>query len=81
MIFIRNLLARHELEVAKFYMKRKAYVAAANRASKVVSGFQGTKYVPDALKIMVDAYTAIGATKQAEDAARVLRMNYQGKAK
>lgn len=79
MIFIRNVLARHELQVAQFYMEHKAYVAAANRATNVVSHYQGTPYVPDALKIMIKAYTALGATKQAEDAARVLKLNYPKK--
>ncbi len=72
MIFIRKVIARHELEVAQFYMKREAYVAAANRASGVVAHYQGTPYVEDALKIMVEAYTALGAKEQAQEAEKQL---------
>ena len=76
MIYIRNLLAEHELDVAKFYMKRKAYVAAANRASYIVQHFEGTLQVKQALQIMVKAYQTLGATKQAAEAAEVLQRNY-----
>ncbi len=72
MIFIRKVIARHELKVAQFYMKREAYVAAANRASGIVAHYQGSPYVEDALKIMVKAYTALGATEQAHDAEKQL---------
>jgi outer membrane protein assembly factor BamD len=76
MIYIRDLLARHELQVAKFYMDYDAYVAAANRASYIVKHFQGAPQVVDALKIMVKAYTELGDTKQANDAYRILKLNY-----
>jgi outer membrane protein assembly factor BamD len=51
-------------------------VAAANRGAYIVKYFEGTPEVPGALKVMVEAYTALGATKQANDAARVLQLNY-----
>lgn len=76
MLYIRDIMARHELEVAKFYMKHEEYVAAANRAGTVVAHFEGTKYVPDALKIMIKAYRETGATEQANAAIRVLKLNY-----
>ena len=72
MIFIRKVIARHELKVAQFYMKREAYVAAANRASGIVAHYQGSPYVEDALKIMVRAYTALGAEEQAKEAEKQL---------
>lgn len=79
MIYIRDLMAQRELEVAKFYYSRKAYVAAANRASIIVKHYQGSPVVADALKIMVDSYTALGDQKQANDALRVLQINYPNK--
>lgn len=76
MIYIRNLIARHELQVAQYYLGRKSYVAAANRGAYIVKYFEGTPVVPEALKIMIKSYTELGATKQAEDAARVLKKSY-----
>ena len=76
MVYLRNLFAKHELDVAKFYMRRKAYVAANNRASYIVEHFQGAPEVKEALVILVQANTALGLTKPAEDAKRVLKLNY-----
>jgi len=76
MIYIRDLLARHELQVAQFYMDHEAYVAAANRAGYIVKHFQGAPQVIDALKIMVKSYTELGDTKEANDAYRILKLNY-----
>lgn len=76
MVYIRNLLAQHELELAQFYMKRKTYVAAANRASQVVEHYPGVPQTIPALAIMVQAYTALGQTQMANEAMRVLQSNY-----
>ena len=58
-------------------MQRGAYLAAANRANRVVTNFQRTDSVAVALKIMVDAYTKLGMTALADDAQRVLTLNKQ----
>jgi outer membrane protein assembly factor BamD len=76
MLYIRNLIAGHELQVANFYLQHQAYVAAANRAAYIVEHFEGTPQVVEALKIMVKAYTALGDVKQANDALSVLRHSY-----
>lgn len=76
MVYLRNLLADHELDVAQYYYSRRAYVAAANRANGVVRGYQGTPAVPDALVIMVKSYRALQMTQNANDAYRVLAYNY-----
>lgn len=75
MLFLRANLAKAELHVARYYMKRGAYLAAANRATYVVEHFQRTSAVPEALEIMIQAYTAIGEEKLAADARRVLTLN------
>lgn len=75
MLYIRDLLAKHELDVAQFYYKRKAYVAAANRASNVVQHYQGTSQVRPALTLMVKAYEQMGKPELAEQARQVLRFN------
>ncbi len=73
--YIRNLLAKHELDVAKFYFKRQAYVAAANRASGVVQHYQGSTQVRPALELMIQSYENMGKPELAEQAKRVLHYN------
>lgn len=76
MIHQRNLMARHEIHVANYYLKREAYLAAANRGRYVVENFQHTPVVPDALAVMAQAYYFLGLPELAEDSARVLALNY-----
>lgn len=76
MIYIRNLLAQHQLEIAQYYMRRKAYVAAANRAGDVVRSYPGAPQVIPALHVMVEAYTKLNEPDMANDALRVLNTNY-----
>lgn len=75
MLYIRSLLAKHELVIAKFYLARHAYIAAANRASDIVKNFKGAPQTKEALQVMVESYTALGLTKQADDAAKILKLN------
>jgi outer membrane protein assembly factor BamD len=76
MFYVRNLLAEHELQIAKFYFDHKAYVAAANRASYIVKHFVGASQIRDALKIMIKSYRFLNLDKQANDAERVLKINF-----
>ncbi len=76
MLHIRSLLAKRELQIAKFYFDRKAYIAAANRASYIVKHLEGAPQIADALKIMIKSYRFLGADKQANDALRVLNLNF-----
>lgn len=75
MIYLRNNLARHEVHVAHYYVRRGAFLAAANRSKYVVENYQRTPAVKEALKVMVTAYNKLGMTKLAEDAQRVLAYN------
>lgn len=76
MIFLRARLARHEIDVANYYFRRKAYLAAANRGRYVVDNYPQTPAVPDALAVMVQAYQLLGLNNLADDALKVLRENY-----
>ena len=76
MVFLRNRLARHELHVAGYYMKRGAYLAAVNRARTVVESYPRTPSVPDALALMAKAYKVLEMPDLSEDTVRVLRLNY-----
>ncbi|PLY17218.1 MAG: outer membrane protein assembly factor BamD [Sedimenticola sp.] len=77
MIYLRNNLAMSELHVARYYMRRGAYVAAANRAKNVVEKYQRTPPVKEALEILVEAYDIMGLTQLSADAQRVLAVNEQ----
>ena len=76
MQYLKNLLAMHEIHVARYYVKRGAWLAAANRARYVVENYQGTPAVSDALAVMTIAYREMGLDDLASDAARVLSLNY-----
>ena len=76
MIYLRNLLADHEVNVANYYMRRGAFVAAVNRARYVVEKYPRTPAIPDALVIMAKAYKVMEMDDLSEDAIRVLELNY-----
>jgi outer membrane protein assembly factor BamD len=75
MLYLNNNLARYEVHVADYYLRRGAYLAAANRASQVVEKFQRTPAVRDALLIMIEAYDRLGMQDLANDARRVVALN------
>jgi len=76
MIFLRNRLAEYEIHVAKYYMTREAYLAAANRAKYVVEHYPKTPSVAKALDIMVTAYKILELNDLADKAQQVLELNY-----
>ena len=76
MIHLRNVLAEHEVNVARYYMRRSAFVAALNRAQYVVEKYPRTPSIPDALVIMAKAYKIMEMNDLSEDAIRVLEINY-----
>lgn len=76
MIYLRNLLARYEMNIARYYYCRGAYVAAINRASNVLQHYQQSTSTPCALQLMANAYCKLGLTSQANEALSVLHCNY-----
>ena len=76
MNYIVNTLASYEVHVARYYFRRGAYVAAANRAQVVVADFQQSPSAQEALYIMVQSYDRLGMTDLRNDADRVLRQSY-----
>ncbi|MBI3902164.1 MAG: outer membrane protein assembly factor BamD [Nitrosomonadales bacterium] len=77
MQYLINVLARYEIHVAEFYLRRGAYVAAASRAKGVLSSYAQTPASRDALRIMVQAYAAMGMNDLRDDAQRVLDRNVE----
>lgn len=76
MTYLRARLARYEINVANYYFRRKAYLAAANRGRYVVDNYPQTEAVPDALAVMVQAYQLVGLDTLSNDALKVLRANF-----
>ncbi len=77
MLYLRNNLARQEVHIARYYIKRGAFVAAAMRANHVVENYQRTPALKDALEVMIEAYTRLGEEDLARDAQRVLALNQE----
>lgn len=76
MIYLRNMFAQQELNVSKYYFKRKMYVAAIERASYLVKNYPQAPSVKPALVIMYDANKALGLNKAADEALAVYQATY-----
>ena len=76
MRFLVNSLAQNEVHVARYYMKRGAYVAAANRAQYAVQNYPNAPAIEEAVFIMVKAYDALGMEDLRNAADRVMRKNF-----
>jgi len=76
MKYLVNALASHEVHVARYYMKRGAYVAASNRAQYALRNYPQAPAQEDALLIMIQAYDVLGMHELRNDAERVLRKNF-----
>ena len=76
MKYLVSAMAANEVHVARYYMKRKAYVAAANRAQSAIKNYPDAPAIEEALFIMVKAYDEMGMMDLRDDAERVMRKNY-----
>lgn len=76
MVYIRDLLARHQLQIAQYYLRYHAYVAAANRGIMVVRDYPGTPQAATALAVMVTAYRGLGENTMADRSLQSLLQDY-----
>lgn len=76
MIFLRNRLAEHENYVARYYLRRGAYLAALNRAKFAMQSYDGAPAVPESMHIMIESYAALGMTDLAQSTRQVLAENF-----
>ena len=74
---IQDVLASKEMHIGKYYLKRKKWIAAINRFKTVLSDYETTVYVEEALHRLVETYYKIGLVDEAEKYANVLGYNYQ----
>jgi outer membrane protein assembly factor BamD len=80
MKYLVNAMASNEVHVARYYMKRGAYVAAANRSQIAIKNYPDAPAVEEALFIMVKAYDNLGMADLRDDAERVMRKNFPNSA-
>jgi outer membrane protein assembly factor BamD len=76
MIHLRNGMAQSEINVALYYLRRGAHVAAANRAKTIIETYDRAPQVGDALAVLVQSYHELGQDSLSDDAARVLQTNF-----
>jgi len=72
---IKNLIARHELFIAEYYVDRKAYIAAANRAQYVIANFQGSPESYKALKILNNMYKKLDIPALVKETDNIIALN------
>ncbi len=76
MVYLRNNLAKHEIYVADYYLRRGAYIAVVNRAKYILENYPQTPSNADALVLMIKAYRALGSHELADDTLSVFKLNY-----
>jgi outer membrane protein assembly factor BamD len=76
MQYLVNALASYEVKVAEYYFRRRAYVAAVNRAQTAITSFPQTPALERAFVVLVKSYRAMGLTDLQKDAERLLKLNF-----
>ena len=75
-ILVKSNIAAKHMEIGRFYLNNKKYIAALNRFKIVVDEFSITKFVPEALHRMVEAYYEMGMYEESYNTAALLGHNY-----
>ncbi len=76
MVYLNQAMSQFELNAAKFYFKRQAFVAAANRATNVLLHYPNTPQVESALLIMLQAYHTMMLPKLTQKTSQIVQLNY-----
>ena len=76
MLAIKERMSAYENHVADYYLRRGAYVAAANRAKSALEEYNGASGNEQSLRIMAEAYDNLGMTDLAADTRKVLAANF-----
>lgn len=76
MRYLVNAMASYEIHVARYYYRRGAYLAAANRAMGIMNDFRDSPSIEEALFIMIRSYDKLGMTELKNDTERVFKLNY-----
>ena len=76
MNYVVNSLANGEVHVARYYYRRGAYLAAANRAQQAIKDYRQSPAIEEALSILTKSYAQLGMTDMSQDAQRVLKQSF-----
>ncbi len=76
MKYLVNALAQYDLHVAKYYLRRKAFLAAANRAQSAIKEYPDAPAIEEALVVLIKSYDALGMNDLRDDAKRVYSKNF-----
>ncbi len=76
MIYLRNRLAGYEIQVARYYLERGAWIAAARRAQQSIELYDGAPTTREALEILIDCYSQLGYAELAQNTRDVLATNF-----
>ncbi|RDJ27843.1 outer membrane protein assembly factor BamD [Bosea caraganae] len=76
MLKARDQLAAKEMNAGRFYLEKRNYTGAVNRFRAVITQYQTTRHVEEALMRLTEAYMALGITNEAQTAAAVLGHNF-----
>jgi outer membrane protein assembly factor BamD len=76
LIVVRDQLAGKEMQIGRYYLERREYLAAINRFKVVITDYQSTRHVEEALERLTEAHLALGLTAEAQTAAAVLGHNF-----
>ena len=76
MQYLINAIAKYDIHVASYYLRRGAHIAAVNRAKDVLTLFPNSTSTQEALKIMAQGYDALGMAELRDDTQRILEMNF-----
>ncbi|MGH8326899.1 MAG: outer membrane protein assembly factor BamD [Steroidobacteraceae bacterium] len=80
MIYLRDRLAAYDVEIARYYLKRGAYVGALRRSKLVIDNYEGAPATRDALAIMIVSYDRLGLKANADTSRKVYAANFTGQA-
>jgi len=76
LIIARDQLAGKEMQIGRYYLEQRQYLAAINRFRTVVTNYQTTRHAEEALERLTEAYYSLGLTSEAQTAAAVLGHNF-----
>ena len=76
LVFLMNSLARYDISVGRYYLRRGAWVAAANRAKSVLINYPESPQTEDALALLIESYQKLGLTNLASASIKVLHQNF-----
>lgn len=75
MVYLRNMMANRELNIALYYFKRDHFVASANRAKALIETYPESPQVADGLAVLMLSHQSLGQESMAADTRRVLELN------